>query len=59
MYKSGFATTQEAYQQNVVKVFESLDRLEKILEGKDFLVGGQLTEADIRLFTTTVRSLMI
>lgn len=55
VYKSGFATTQEAYQSNVVPLFKSLDRLEKILEGKQFLVGDTLTEADIRLFTTIIR----
>ncbi|TIA87645.1 hypothetical protein E3P99_03056 [Wallemia hederae] len=56
VYKSGFATTQEAYENNVKPLFESLDRLEKILsDGRDYLVGGQLTEADIRLFTTIIR----
>jgi putative glutathione S-transferase len=55
VYKSGFATTQEAYNANVKPLFESLDKLEKILEGKDFVVGDQMTEADVRLFTTIVR----
>lgn len=58
VYKSGFATTQEAYEENVVPLFESLDRLEKILadkKDKRYLVGESLTEADIRLFTTIVR----
>ncbi|THH06032.1 hypothetical protein EW145_g4371 [Phellinidium pouzarii] len=55
VYKSGFATTQEAYEKAVTKVFESLDRVEKILEGKKFLVGEILTEADVRLFVTIVR----
>lgn len=55
VYKSGFATTQEAYEVAVKPLFESLDKLEKIIEGKEFLVGGQLTEADVRLFTTLVR----
>lgn len=36
-------------------VFSSLDRLEKMLEGKDYLVGDRLTEADVRLFVTIVR----
>jgi len=55
VYKSGFATTQAAYESNVTPLFKSLDRLEKILEGKDYLIGGKLTEADVRLFTTIVR----
>ena len=57
VYKSGFATSQEAYELNVVPLFKSLDRLEKILEGKDYLVGGKLTEADVRLYTTIVSGL--
>lgn len=49
VYKSGFATTQEAYEKNVVPLFEALDRLESILsDGRDYLVGNQLTEADVR-----------
>ena len=55
MYKSGFATSQGAYEAAVVPLFASLDRLEKMLTGKDFLVGGRLTEADVRLFVTIVR----
>jgi len=55
VYKSGFATTQSAYEAAVKPLFESLDRLEKILDGKEYLVGNRLTEADVRLFTTIVR----
>ena len=55
MYKAGFATTQQAYEAAVVPLFQSLDQLEKILQGKDYLVGGRLTEADVRLFVTIVR----
>ncbi|EIN08215.1 glutathione S-transferase [Punctularia strigosozonata HHB-11173 SS5] len=55
VYKSGFATTSKAYEAAVYPLFESLDKLEKILEGKDYLVGDQLTEADIRLFPTIIR----
>lgn len=52
VYKTGFAQTQEAYEENVFPLFKSLDRLEQILEGRTFLIGqgkGQLTEADIRV----------
>ncbi|MET0282866.1 MAG: glutathione S-transferase family protein [Polyangiales bacterium] len=55
VYKSGFASTQEAYQEAVVPVFETLDWLEARLSGRRWLVGEQLTEADIRLFTTLLR----
>lgn len=58
VYKSGFATTQKAYENNVLPLFESLDRLEKMLEGgKEFVAGDKLTEADVRLFTTLVSSI--
>ncbi|GAA5963296.1 hypothetical protein JCM8115_000966 [Rhodotorula mucilaginosa] len=56
VYKSGFATKQDAYESNVVPLFQSLDRLEKMLDGgKKFIAGDQLTEADVRLFTTIIR----
>lgn len=56
VYKSGFATSQKAYEAAVKPLFASLDRLEKLLDGgKKFIVGDQLTEADIRLFTTIIR----
>ncbi|MBG9982510.1 glutathione S-transferase family protein [Aerococcaceae bacterium DSM 111020] len=55
VYKAGFATDQDVYEEEVTNVFNHLDKLEEILEGKDYLVGDQLTEADIRLFTTLVR----
>lgn len=55
VYRSGFASTQEAYSTAVKEVFGSLDRLEKMLEGKDYLIGDTLTEADIRLWVTIIR----
>lgn len=55
VYKAGFATTQEAYEAAVAPLFDTLDFLEGRLAGGDWLVGGQLTEADVRLFTTLVR----
>lgn len=54
VYKAGFSIKQEAYQAAVVPVFQSLDRLEKMLTGKDYLVGDVLTEADVRLWVTIV-----
>ncbi len=55
VYKSGFATTQSAYEEAFVRLFEGLDEIEARFEGRDWLVGGRMTEADIRLFTTLVR----
>ncbi len=56
VYKSGFSTSQQAYEAAVKPLFESLDRLEKILDGgKKHLVGDHLTEADVRLYTTVIR----
>jgi putative glutathione S-transferase len=55
VYKSGFATTQEAYDAAVVPLFETLDWLENRLSGQRYLMGERLTEADWRLFTTLVR----
>ena len=55
VYKSGFASTQEAYEEAVVPLFESLDWVEGILSEKRYLCGGEITEADWRLFTTLIR----
>lgn len=55
VYKSGFATTQEAYDQAVRPLFETLDWVEQILSENRYLVGDTLTEADWRLFTTLIR----
>ncbi|KAK7047387.1 S-glutathionyl-(chloro)hydroquinone reductase [Paramarasmius palmivorus] len=55
VYRSGFATTQEAYETAVKTLFAALDRVEKRLKGKEYLVGDRLTEADVRLWVTVVR----
>lgn len=55
VYKAGFATTQAAYDEAVVNLFEHLDRLEERLTSRRYLVGEQLTDTDIRLFTTLIR----
>jgi putative glutathione S-transferase len=55
VYKAGFATSQEAYEQAYTALFAELDRIEAHLATHDHLVGDQLTEADIRLWTTLVR----
>jgi glutathionyl-hydroquinone reductase len=55
VYKAGFATTQAAYEEAVVLLFDTLDWLDELLGQSRFLLGDSLTEADIRLFTTLVR----
>lgn len=55
VYRAGFATRQEAYEEAVKAVFATLDRLEARLGGQRYLTGERLTEADWRLFTTLIR----
>lgn len=58
VYKVGFATSQTAYNEHVVKLFQSLDRLEYHLSQPQhypYLFGQYITEADIRLYTTLIR----
>lgn len=55
VYKSGFATKQEAYVEAFDALFETLDWLEDRLSKQRYLVGDQITEADWRLFTTLLR----
>ncbi|KAI9800290.1 MAG: S-glutathionyl-(chloro)hydroquinone reductase [Piccolia ochrophora] len=57
VYKSGFATTEEAYLKNVRTLFKSLDRAEAHLasNANPYVFGDRLTEADVRLYTTIVR----
>ena len=55
VYKAGFAQSQEAYDDACEKLYNALDKVEDILSKKRYLIGDQLTEADIRLFMTLVR----
>jgi putative glutathione S-transferase len=55
VYKAGFATTQNAYEEAVVPLFDTLDWLEQRLSNSLFLLGENITEADWRLFTTLIR----
>ncbi|MEC9102234.1 MAG: glutathione S-transferase C-terminal domain-containing protein, partial [Pseudomonadota bacterium] len=55
VYKSGFASSQKAYDKAVTALFDSLDWIEGILAVNRYLTGDTLTEADWRLFTTLIR----
>jgi len=55
VYRAGFATTQEAYEEAFDALFASLDWLEERLAQRRFLLGSTITEADWRLFVTLVR----
>ncbi len=55
VYKTGFATTQSAYEQNCKRLFAALNNIEARLCAQAFLAGNEITEADWRLFTTLIR----
>lgn len=55
VYRAGFATTQEAYEEAFDEVFSELDALDERLATRRYLTGAYVTEADWRLFTTLVR----
>jgi len=55
VYRTGFATTQAAYEQAFDHLFDTMDELEGLLSKQRYLVGNQISEADWRLFTTLVR----
>lgn len=55
VYKTGFATKQEVYEEEITHLFSVLDELEEYLSSRKYLVGERLTEADWRLFVTLVR----
>ncbi len=55
VYKAGFATKQQAYQEAVHELFDALEHIDVILSKHRYLTGDTITEADWRLFTTLVR----
>lgn len=55
VYRAGFATTQEAYEEAFREVFATLGELEQRLDGNAYLFGDRVTETDVRLFVTTIR----
>ncbi|MDR6641485.1 putative glutathione S-transferase [Luteibacter sp. 1214] len=55
VYKAGFAGSQDAYEEAIVPLFDTLDWLEMHLSDRRYLCGDRLTEADWRLFTTLLR----
>jgi putative glutathione S-transferase len=55
VYRAGFATAQDKYEEAVEALFATLDWLERRLAGRRWLCGTRFTEADVRLFTTLVR----
>ncbi len=55
VYRAGFATTQEAYEEALYPLFDTMDWLEDRLQERRYLTGSRITEADWRLFTTLIR----
>lgn len=55
VYRCGFAGSQQAYEAAFDRLFAALDTIEERLSTSRFLMGGSITEADVRLFTTLVR----
>ncbi|WP_353471441.1 glutathione S-transferase C-terminal domain-containing protein [Salipiger sp. H15] len=56
VYKAGFASTQEAYDEAVTQLFDEMARLEaRLSDGRPFYFGEKMTETDIRIFVTSIR----
>jgi len=55
VYRCGFAGTQDAYDMAVAALFSTLDELEERLDGQRYLLGSEITEADVRLWVTLAR----
>ena len=55
VYRAGFATEQEPYDEAIDELFDALDHWDEVLANKRYLAGDRLTEADVAMFTTLVR----
>ena len=55
VYKAGFASSKEAYEDAYENLFKALDKLEQILESRKYLLGEEITETDWRVFPTLIR----
>ena len=55
VYCAGFAESQEAYDEAIDELFDALDHWDEVLADQRYLVGDELTEADVAMFTTLVR----
>lgn len=55
VYRAGFASSQQAYDEAIGALFKRLEELEQHFQKSDYAVGNRLTESDIRLFVTLVR----
>lgn len=55
VYRCGFSGSREAYEKALDDVFSTLAELDERLDGRKYLVGDQLTEADVRCFPTLLR----
>jgi glutathionyl-hydroquinone reductase len=55
VYRAGFATSQDAYEEAVTELFDALDHWETVLQNQRYLCGDRLTEADVCMFTTLLR----
>ena len=55
VYRAGFATSQEAYEEAVTQLFDALDYWEDVLQKQRYLCSDTITEADWCIFTTLFR----
>ena len=55
VYKVGFATSQKVYEEELDKLFQSLDQIEEMLSQNKYLLSDEILECDLRLFPTLLR----